>query len=60
MSVRVLVSQQDQSVNFVWHESEGQIEARYVRRRNDRFIVYLSVQTGCGLGCRMCHLTQTG
>lgn len=60
MDPNVLVSQQDASVNFVWGSQAGQIEARYVRRRPDRFIVYLSVQTGCNLSCRMCHLTQSG
>lgn len=60
MEPTVYMSQQDASVNFVWGSQAGQIEARYVRRRTDRFIVYLSVQTGCNLSCRMCHLTQSG
>lgn len=54
------MSSADQSVNFIWHLMDGQIEARYVRRRDDRYICYLSVMTGCSLGCKMCHLTQTG
>ncbi len=56
---QVLVSNDDASVNFVWPTADGQVEARYVRRREDRCIIYLSVMTGCGLGCKMCHLTQT-
>jgi adenine C2-methylase RlmN of 23S rRNA A2503 and tRNA A37 len=38
----------------------GRLEARYVRRCADYFVVYLSAQTGCAQGCRMCHLTATG
>lgn len=55
-------SQQDQSVNFEhrFEDHPGMLEARYVRRVDDYFIVYLSSQTGCEQACRMCWLTATG
>lgn len=57
---QVLISQEDDSVNFVTEVGPKQaLEARYVRRNRDYFICYVSVQTACRLGCRMCHLTAT-
>src|SRR5437868_8509248 len=53
-------SRQDASVNWDRPADVGRIEARYVRRRPDYVAVYLSSQTGCAQGCRMCHLTATG
>jgi adenine C2-methylase RlmN of 23S rRNA A2503 and tRNA A37 len=53
-------SGQDASVNWDRPADVGRLEARYVRRSPDYFVVYLSSQTGCAQGCRMCHLTATG
>src|ERR1051325_10431975 len=50
----------DASVNWDRPADVGRLEARYVRRCRDYFVVYLSSQTACAQGCRMCHLTATG
>lgn len=52
-------SEMDQSINWTKPTDVGIVEARYVRRRSDYFIIYLSSQTGCNQACRMCHLTAT-
>ena len=57
--VRIMHSQVDASVNFVEQQLTGFIESRYVRREERYMIAYLSSQTGCNRGCKMCHLTAT-
>ena len=56
----VLTSTQDESINYIFKEKEGQFEARYVQRVPEYAIVYLSSHTGCNYNCRFCHLTQMG
>ena len=60
-NVEVQKSNIDASVNFISREQkQGLIEARFVQRTDDYFIVYLSSQTACLQACRMCFLTQMG
>ncbi len=59
----VLKSNLDSSVNFIYSDpvyGPGVFESRYVKRRYDDFICYLSSHTGCNRGCNFCHLTATG
>jgi adenine C2-methylase RlmN of 23S rRNA A2503 and tRNA A37 len=59
--MKKIISQEDNSVNFVFGEEEKDyLESRYVRRLDDYIVCYISVKKGCSKGCKFCHLTTTG
>lgn len=53
---KTIYSKQDQSFNIIFKNGA---EARFVRR-DSKFVIYVSSQTGCKQACRFCHLTQKG
>jgi adenine C2-methylase RlmN of 23S rRNA A2503 and tRNA A37 len=56
----VLKSNLDASVNWVSKYGRGNLETRFVRKRDDYFIAYVSSHSGCTMGCKQCFLTQQG
>jgi adenine C2-methylase RlmN of 23S rRNA A2503 and tRNA A37 len=58
MYSKILTSKIDHSANI---PTKGlTIETRFVQRRPEYFIVYVSTHTGCVMKCKFCWLTQTG
>ena len=56
--VRILKSKLDKSVNWITPFKKGSIETRYVRKKDDYIIGYVSSSIGCNQGCKQCFLTQ--
>lgn len=59
MHLKVLHSNIDNSINNIEEHLGGFLEARYVRKCDEYFIIYVSSHNGCNLGCLQCHLTVT-
>lgn len=60
MYSKVLTSKIDRSANIPTNYKGLTIETRFVQRRPENFIVYVSTHTGCVMRCKFCWLTQTG
>lgn len=58
--MKILRSKIDHSINNIFDIGEGFFESRFVQRKEDYVIIYLSTYNGCNKSCRFCHLTQTG
>lgn len=56
--VKVLHSKIDRSVNWITPYGKGTVETRYVRKKPDYFIAYVSSHSGCRMACKFCYLTQ--
>lgn len=55
-----LQSNIDKSCNYIIPYKGSDVECRFVQRRDDQLIVYVSSHNGCKMVCRFCHLTQNG
>lgn len=60
MKTEIHKSEIDNSVNYSMDYYGSIVECRFVQRKEDQIIAYLSSQNGCKMGCRFCHLTQSG
>lgn len=59
-TARKLISRLDHSVNWVYKHGKGHLETRFVQKRPDYIIAYVSSHSGCRMGCKFCHLTAQG
>jgi adenine C2-methylase RlmN of 23S rRNA A2503 and tRNA A37 len=55
---KILKSTIDKSVNWVTPFKRGTIETRFVQKKPEYFIGYVSSHSGCKMGCKFCYLTQ--
>ena len=61
--VRRLTSRLDSSVNWLipfLDKRPGMVETRFVQKKPEYFISYVSSSIGCNQGCKQCFLTQNG
>ncbi len=56
--VQTHISKLDKSVNWVIPFGKGAVETRFVQKRSDYIISYVSSHSGCRMGCQFCYLTQ--